>query len=464
MIKLTRLILVLSIWATLGLPSSFGQQPDNWSSITPEDNIVFNGRNNLYYSSNLDLTIPTGHITDSTEVSYIPAYNGNTWIRLCDSVAGMKAVIDYEEGILIGSPEFMSDSIDFNIAYFDGVNYTFPWNFNGSIHKFKRIGADSTLYALGNFTSINDNEVYKCAKLVNGEWVEVVNDESISFASFYDIEIYDNELFIGGNFENENCSDLAKIIEGELFQVGDGLQGSSTSITELQIYDNKLYMAGCIPLAAGNPGNHILLWDGTSLQNVGEPLIGIFNTIENNCSGQVTKLDVQLNKLYVGGSFYFIGDEVTYGIAKWDGQSWCGVYTNQFNLYFQTFGFYSDSLIAVIPYVYSYSPLNYEDIWIYEGGAQVSHCIESLYSMNNEISREELLTFPNPTEKMVFIESPYKMHSITLLDLQGKSILNEDIKYTTTWKLDVSQLKCGLYLLKVRTSKGNLFSRIIKRK
>jgi hypothetical protein len=87
----------------------------------------------------------------------------------------------------------------------------------------------------------------------------------------------------------------------------------------------------------------------------------------------------------------------------------------------------------------------------------------SLVSVESVLSNS-IKIYPNPTAQYAFIEmnqSDNSLQSVQLFDFSGKQVLNENIQ-NNQFVLDLSQLKQGVYLAKVITSKGTLTNKIIK--
>ncbi len=70
-------------------------------------------------------------------------------------------------------------------------------------------------------------------------------------------------------------------------------------------------------------------------------------------------------------------------------------------------------------------------------------------------SREELIVYPNPTNGLLQIKMPQneKLASVTVWDMKGEVKLSS---YTPNLSLNVSSLPSGIYLLAIRTIKGQV--------
>src|SRR5690606_22529559 len=98
------------------------------------------------------------------------------------------------------------------------------------------------------------------------------------------------------------------------------------SFTKLVVYNEELYAAGMIRKVDGFAGNMIQRWNGEIWQEVGNSLYPFFPS----SYGHVRDMKVLDDYLYVSGDFYTAGgiDGINApGIVRWDGNQWCGLYT-----------------------------------------------------------------------------------------------------------------------------------------
>lgn len=70
--------------------------------------------------------------------------------------------------------------------------------------------------------------------------------------------------------------------------------------------------------------------------------------------------------------------------------------------------------------------------------------------------------FPNPTENYVTVRSNYKVKHYDLYDESGRLILSEDCN-AHEFPIDLRTCIAGNYVLKIRTSKGEVVKKIIKK-
>jgi hypothetical protein len=73
----------------------------------------------------------------------------------------------------------------------------------------------------------------------------------------------------------------------------------------------------------------------------------------------------------------------------------------------------------------------------------------------------EINLYPNPAINMVTLDAEIQMQEITIYNIQGTELMNEQVSGTTT-NLDISVLPSGLYFAEIQTQKGSLTKRFIK--
>ena len=78
-------------------------------------------------------------------------------------------------------------------------------------------------------------------------------------------------------------------------------------------------------------------------------------------------------------------------------------------------------------------------------------------SINDVLSRQVLL-YPNPTKKLIIIDTEYLIEKITIMNVQG-SVLDVQLKEKT---IDVSNFSDGIYFMEIHTEKGVLRKKFVK--
>ncbi len=136
------------------------------------------------------------------------------------------------------------------------------------------------------------------------------------YPSIWALEVYNNDLYIGGEFSSINgltVNGIARYNGVNWSSLGTGiiLGTSGGQVEALKVFNNILYVGGNFTSANGLAADYIASWDGISWGNVGA---GFDNT--------VSSFGIYNNELYAGGYFYKSGNDTVSGIGKWDGNIW----------------------------------------------------------------------------------------------------------------------------------------------
>ncbi len=132
----------------------------------------------------------------------------------------------------------------------------------------------------------------------------------------HSVEIYNNDIFIGGKFDKikvngiwENIRGIAKWNGSRWIDMG----GESQAIVySMVVWNGSLIAAGKFNTMMGVPALNIALWNGTTWQNLGSGLNGDVNCIMVTSTGD----------LVAGGKFNKSGSSNILKVAKWTGSSW----------------------------------------------------------------------------------------------------------------------------------------------
>ena len=426
-------------------------QPEEWTPVAGSDSIV--AYREMDYSENLGMTVYlSGMFMNGHKV--IAGYNGTNWEAITDSISGFpRTFSDWGDGIVLGGGQHFINGMQMpNAAYYNGQEWAFPWEFNDSVRKFRVI--NDTLFALGLFTQIDGQDAFRIAKLVGDQWVGILepHPELENSGIFMDIAFYQSEYYVSGNFNPDGLPwDFAKIVEGELEQVGEGVFGAWTGIGSLEVFQGDLYLAGSIPIEEGNIGSHILRWDGENYHSLGPVFYDEFGGFSGTGVNEMKKHE---DYIYCSGNFFFFDETPVYGIARWDGNQWCEMFTQEFiqdTEFYQSvrgFGFYLDTLLLLKVYFYNEAELDFDGVWAYDSNQEPNYCLDPL-SVFDQNSFTEFLLYPNPSTGILTLESEKPIQRLTIFDALGKLVYQENIQHQSQLQIDLSFLPKGLYLVKI---------------
>lgn len=261
---------------------------------------------------------------------------------------------------------------------------------------------NNELYICGDFDSVGNNYFHKIAKWDGITWQSIGNNYNFSNPGIMSrLAFYHGNLYISGTFDDpsgNNCS-LAKW-DGSNWQFFSNiLNGGLDNICDMEVYNNELYVGGLFYTSSGNAGTSIMRWNDTTWNAVGGSIqIGSLNpypTIKDMC--------VHNGKLYCAGNFEKIGGVPAMGLASWNGTNWCGFNTFFCNSLLQYGGadrvaFYNDTMYVSGPFLQTDSATaNYHEIAKWIGGNYVDTCGAITTGINeNETADFSVQLIPNP--------------------------------------------------------------------
>ena len=130
-------------------------------------------------------------------------------------------------------------------------------------------------------------------------------------------------------------------------------------------------------------------------------------------------------------------------------------------------------------FVYDMSTTNVEEmedlevaVWIQSYVTKEVHNSATLtegFKEDNEdidnITEEQISSvniYPNPVSDRIFIEAETEIEEVVVYDIYGRRQVTETPSHQGNLSIDLSDLKSGIYFVKINTEKGNIVRRIIK--
>ncbi len=103
---------------------------------------------------------------------------------------------------------------------------------------------------------------------------------------------------------------------------------------------------------------------------------------------------------------------------------------------------------------------------VYENSKTSAGVIDNISVENNTESIIEnsisLNVYPNPVNDRLYIEAETVIEEVVVYDVYGRRQVTETPSHQGNWTIDLSELKSGIYFVKINTEKGNIVKRIIK--
>ncbi|MFA6524109.1 MAG: T9SS type A sorting domain-containing protein [Candidatus Paceibacterota bacterium] len=391
----------------------------------------------------------------------IAKWDGNNFLSLgLNMGATVTAITKYNNEIYVGGYNIYLFGKFRHIAKWNGITWdTVGTGVNGSIYCFKEI--NNELYVGGTFDSAGTIHVNSLAKWNGSNWSDVNSFPMLwttpDINYVLAIANYNDELYIGGNFDNDTISDIIKFNGSSWVNVGGGMHGGMSGLEDMVVYKDELYISGAFYLQDGNVGNFIQRWNGTQWKDVGGGTLGLSGSISDN--GQIHDMKIHNGELYIGGIFSYAGGVPAKYIAKWDGSKWCGLGGN-FDNRITAIGWDKDTL-----YVSGgFWTIDGDSIlriakWI--GGSYIDTCSQS-NSIPEIINESNLSIYPNPanTSFEITTENEQIIKEVELYTIEGKLLKQQNYSANKV-KVNTSQLPQGMYIIEVQTKEKQMFQKLI---
>jgi len=251
---------------------------------------------------------------------------------------------------------------------------------------------------------------------------------------------YGDRYFVGGNFSNSEGYDFFEWLGGDEFIPAWPGQSGSGFITDMVVYQGELVVAGYFAEAWGNPGNCIAAFDGTFWR----PLYNTTGPSSNISFPSISDLLVHDGILYAFGHFTHFDGEETNGAAWWDGQEWTGFGVPElFSITSATI--HQDSL-------YVAGGISSNPGWTKPLAKYVGVLPSNVNTVVEDGRKHMFSISPNPSPGILKLSmegiapGPATLH---LLDMQGRTVLEQRLPQGGTATLQLGHLPAGLYMGRV---------------
>lgn len=350
-----------------------------------------------------------------------------------------------------------------SLAKYNGSSWVAVPGFTSAVNLWKLKVINNELYVCGGMINTQNGNFNGLAKFDGMTW-SGFNVPNFSYLGSYvrDVALYNNELYIGGNFSISGGidDDFVYYHNGQWQKPGSGIIGAMSGIEKLEVYKNMLFIGGLIYKGEGNVGNMLVAWNGNSMIAVGD---GLKDNINTYGSAQVHDMMVFKSKLYIAGTFNYAGDIFSCGLTIFDGNTFCSLdKTPQLSVGLDALGQYHDTLY--ISGSLKYLNDSIMNIGRYWGNGTPDTCSVyydvSVQDLN--VESEVITIFPNPARDILTIygETNLLYHSrIEIVNALGQVILNVPFEQ----QIDVSKFASGFYDLRIKkNNKKIIHAKFIK--
>lgn len=286
-------------------------------SLYPYDMVFFDGK----------LVVATGTLGlfGITGANCVAAWSGTQWSALGNGLSG-GIVFDLEvaDGKLYAAGSFTSASGvpgTSYLAYWDGS----VWNSvtaqapNSSVTKILINGPD--LFASGPFSAVGSTPADKIARCDGTQWHALGPGLSHSAKA---MTMWQGDLYVGGDFTDAGGLSSGDLVAGwsgttGWFALGSGIPKSiSYSVSAMEVYDNKLFVGGDFLNAGGvASADYVASWNGTSWS-----ALAPVNASQAAPNGDVRGFYHDNGYLYASGTFTTIKGSSCAQLAYFDGTDW----------------------------------------------------------------------------------------------------------------------------------------------
>lgn len=431
--------LKLLILAT-ALLMSFVVRGQSWSTcgggfFYPPKALFADTISNKLYASGFVTTV------DGMQANSVASWDGTKWDTLAHGALGAygEFLIRYQDKLYLQR----NDNIytwDFNALKWDSV----PGGYvGGTINAAVIFNGD--LIIAGYFNRIGNVMAHNIARFDGTNFYPI---GAPTFSYFFNtVEIYNNEIYAGGNFNDTLYGGIAKWNGSQWVDLNQGVKGSNQEVRSLKTYHNRLYVGGSFYGTKDGYNPSLAIWDGIKWSNIG----GIY--YHNWPWAVVYKIHKWNDKLLVCGNFERAGDIDATSLALWNDTNWCSINTDTEGLVWVS-AIFQNKL-----YVGEHETLNGDSVHLIgymNGGYNIGTCGAAV-GINELDVNNNLNIYPNPTSSTLNITDEQNQLQNSTIDVKntlGQTVLSFPFKP----EIDVSSLPIGVYFLQIKTEDKRLLN------
>ena len=105
-----------------------------------------------------------------------------------------------------------------------------------------------------------------------------------------------------------------------------------------------------------------------------------------------------------------------------------------------------------------------EVVAVYEDDKTSIGTVKEITAEENisDIITDNISIYPNPVQDRLYIEAETEVEEVVVYDIYGRHQVAKTPSHQGNLVVDLSNLKAGIYFVKINTEKGNIVKRIIK--
>lgn len=477
---ITRILSYLMLLAPsffLGQVTHFGTLGNGFSNST------FNAVRALYYDTLTKKLYAGGqfNVAEGKTVWGAAVWNGSSWDSLRGGltqfpqqsvtvnsagpvvwkITGYKGKIYY-----LGGFDWVNGKNQYNMGVWNGSNWDYPLtnpiSSNSAIYDMTVY--NDMLYACGDFTAIGNVACNYVAKFDGTSWQAVGDFSKFHLqghapAQMNAIEVYNNEIYVGGAFDDSSGvpHNIAKYDGTKWVSVGTGIrQGGVISISALQSYNHKLYIGGTFSKTYEIPGGNLIAWNGSDFESV----------IPYPINSYVNSFIINKNKLVVLGQFTTLGENEAMCLLVLDSSSQCSLrgMSSTFSNYcvWSSIASMNDTIVigGQFNFIDTIPAKNIATIIDYE---EKTNCFYTHIS-EHRIGSSSVKIFPNPTKDQIaieFTEIETANFHLELTGILGQTLFTKK-ELQLKESIDLRFLPAGIYYLKIQNISSQKVFKIVK--
>ncbi len=312
---------------------------------------------------------------------------------------------------------------------------------------------NNELYICGSFDSVGAIPADGIAKWNGSTWAAVGGNYPFSAPSgiVTRLKFYHGDLFVSGNFLDSagNTCRLAKWNGNGWQFLNSVVQGGISSVWDIEVYNDELYVSGLFYASQGSVATGIVRWNDTIWRDVGGSV-----EIGTNAFPTITDMEVYAGKLYCGGNFNIVGGISAEHFASWDGTNWCG-YQTTFDNKITQLAFYDDTLYVSGGFqIINGDTLPWMAKWI--GGSFVDTCGNTT-GIDEPEPVQGVLVYPNPASETVIFQFDGSVQArlIIIFDARGREVWSQNTSDLNV-VLPAAEFSNGIYFYAVTDSELQL--------